>query len=115
MKKNINFLAIAAVASLTVAACNNNSTETTDTIDSTPIEQVAEEIIAEPAEVLDTTPVVVEEATKAAKQTVKKAAKQATKEVVNTTVNENEVPAAAKKEVDTKVQNTGKNTMKPKF
>lgn len=114
MKKNIKFLAIAAVASLTVAACNNNSTETTDTIDSTPIEQVAEEIIAEPAEVLDTTPVV-EEATKAAKQTVKKAAKQATKEVVNTTVNENEVPAAAKKEVDTKVQNTGKNTMKPKF
>ena len=107
MKKNIKFLAIAAVASLTVAACNNNSTETTDTIDSTPIEQVAEEIIAEPAEVLDTTPVVVEEATKAAKQ--------ATKEVVNTTVNENEVPAAAKKEVDTKVQNTGKNTMKPKF
>ena len=35
MKKNIKFLAIAAVASLTVAACNNNSTETTDTVDTT--------------------------------------------------------------------------------
>ena len=50
MKKSFKLAAIAAIASLTIVACNNNNTEATDTIDSTAIEQVAEEeIIAEPA------------------------------------------------------------------
>ena len=40
MKKSFKVLAIAAIASLTVVACNNNNTEATDTIDSTAIEHL---------------------------------------------------------------------------
>lgn len=78
MKKSFKVLAVAAIASMTLVACNNNKTEATDTIDSTAaIEQVAEEqIIAEPAEVLDTTPVVEEKTTTTAKKIVKKEVKQ---------------------------------------
>lgn len=57
MKKTFKFAAIAIVASLTMIACNNNNQATEDTIDSTAIEQIAEdELIAEPvvAEVADT-------------------------------------------------------------
>jgi hypothetical protein len=86
MKKSFKVLAIAAIASLTIVACGNNNTEATDTIDSTAIEQVAEEeIIAEPAEVLDTTPVVEEQQAPA---TSKKVAQTTSKPVVNTQAKE---------------------------
>ncbi len=72
MKKSFKVLAIAAIASLTFVACNNNQTAE-EAVDSTAIEQVAEEeVIAEPVAVADTTPVVEEQAP-AAKQPVKKA------------------------------------------
>lgn len=83
MKKSFKLAAIAAIASLTIVACNNNNTEATDTIDSTAIEQVVEEqeMIAEPAEVLDTTPVVEEQkATATVKATKKEQAKPVVKE-----------------------------------
>lgn len=76
MKKSFKVLAIAAIASLTFVACNNNNTEATDTIDSTAIEQVVEEeVIAEPVAVADTTPVVEEQAP-AVKQPVKNIVKK---------------------------------------
>ena len=83
MKKSFKVLAIAAIASLTVVACNNNNTEATDTIDSTAIEQVAEEqeIIAEPAEVLDTTPTVEEKVATTAKKAVKTVVNKEAKEM----------------------------------
>ena len=83
MKKSFKVLAIAAIASLTVVACNNNNTEATDTIDSTAIEQVAEEqeIIAEPAEVLDTTPAVEEKVATTAKKAVKTVVNKEAKEM----------------------------------
>ena len=89
MKKVFKLAAIAAIASMTLVACNNNNTEATDTIDSTAIEQIAdEEIIAEPAEVLDTTPVVEEQQAepvkKAAKKTAQKAAQQMEKAATET-------------------------------
>ena len=89
MKKVFKLAAIAAIASMTLVACNNNNTEATDTIDSTAIEQIAdEEIIAEPAEVLDTTPVVEEQQAepvkKAAKKTAQKAAQQLEKTATET-------------------------------
>jgi hypothetical protein len=89
MKKVFKLAAIAAIASMTLVACNNNNTEATDTIDSTAIEQIAdEEIIAEPAEVLDTTPVVEEQKAepvkKAAKKTAQKAAQQLEKAATET-------------------------------
>ena len=77
MKKVFKLAAIAAIASMTLVACNNNNTEATDTIDSTAIEQIAdEEIIAEPAEVLDTTPVVEEQQAEPVKKAAKKTARK---------------------------------------
>jgi len=112
MKKNIKFLAIAAVASLIFVACNNNSTETTDTLDTTAIEQaVVEEM---PVEVLDTTPVVAEETpVQTAKKAVKTTAKKAVKEEVKTV--QEEVKTATKDQVNTGVTSTGKTSMKPKL
>lgn len=109
MKKNIKFLAIAAVASLTVAACNNNSTETTDTVDTTAIEQVVAEEM--PVEVLDTTPVV-EETAQVAKKAVKSTAKKAVKEVKAA---QEEAQTETKAQVNTEVKKTGKTSMKPKL
>lgn len=85
MKKVFKLAAIAAIASMTLVACNNNNTEATDTIDSTAIEQIAdEEIIAEPVEVLDTTPVVEEQQAEAAKKAVKKTAQKAAQQIEKT-------------------------------
>lgn len=84
MKKVFKMAAIAAIASMTLVACNNN-TEATDTIDSTAIEQIAdEELIAEPVEVLDTTPVVEEQQAETAKKVVKKTAQKAAQQIEKT-------------------------------
>lgn len=112
MKKSIKLLAIATIASLTVVACNNNNTEATDTIDSTAIEQVAEEeeIVAEPAEVLDTTPAVEEKVATTAKKAVKKVAKKVEEKIVN-----EEPVKKATEEAPKAATNSGKSSMKPKF
>lgn len=83
MKKVFKMAAIAAIASITLVACNNNKAATEDTTAAEPIEQIVEdEMMAEPAEVLDTTPVVKEEP--AAKKAVKPAAKKTDKNTVKT-------------------------------
>lgn len=112
MKNVFKFMAVAAIASLTMVACNNNNTEATDTIDTTAaIEQIAEdEMVAEPAEVLDTTPVVEEQQAPAKStktQATKKTAAAPTAAKVedngNTTIEKNipavnsDKPAEAKK------------------
>lgn len=111
MKKSIKLLAVAAIASMTIVACNNNK-PAEGAVDTTAIEEVVEEeIIAEPAEVLDTTPVV-EEAAQVAKKAVKKVAKETVKKIDENVVKE-EVKAT--KDAPKDVQKTGKTSMKPKF
>lgn len=88
MKKTMKLVALAVVASLTVVACNNNKAAE-ETVDSTAIEQVAEEVATEAEAVADTVVAVAEETAKeavkttanTAKKAVKKAAKNEVKEV----------------------------------
>lgn len=76
MKKTIKMLAVAAMASMTIVACNNNK-PAEEPVDTTAIEQVAEEQIEEPVEALDTVAqAVAEEAQVAAKKVAKKATKK---------------------------------------
>ncbi len=91
MKKTFKFAAIAVVASLTMIACNNNNQAIEDTIDSTAIEQVAQdEMIAEP-EVVAVTDTVKEEAPAPAKKpAVKKTPAQPQKQPVPTTIEKND-------------------------
>lgn len=86
------FAAIAAVASFTLVACNNNNQATEDTIDSTAIEQIAEdEMIAEPIS-CEQTDTIKEEAAPAAKpapakkQTAKKEVTKEDTKVIGTEV-----------------------------
>lgn len=110
MKKSIKLLAVAAIASMTIVACNNNK-PAEGAVDTTAIEEVVEEeIIAEPAEVLDTTPVV-EEAAQVAKKAVKKVAKETVKKIDENVKEE----VKATKDAPKDVQKTGKTSMKPKF
>lgn len=115
MKKSFKVLAIAAIASLTVVACNNNNTEATDTIDSTAIEQVAEEqeIIAEPAEVLDTTPTVEKKVATTAKKAVKTVVNKEAKEMAKA-LKEETKPTEEAIKADSKADNqmTGKELRK---
>lgn len=97
MKKTIRLAAIAAVASLTIVACNNNKTAE-EAVDSTAIEQVAEEVATECEAVADTVAAVAEEqvaapAKKAATTAKKATAKKA--ENNNPTVKVEEAPKAA--------------------
>lgn len=73
MKKSFKLLAIAALASMTIVACNNKPAEEAE--DTTAIEATVEEQIAEVAEVADTVVAAVEE--KAATATKKTTAKKA--------------------------------------
>ena len=110
MKKSIKLLAVAAIASMTIVACNNNK-PAEGAVDTTAIEEVVEEeILAEPAEVLDTTPVV-EEAAQVAKKAVKKVAKETVKKIDENVKEE----VKATKDAPKDVQKTGKTSMKPKF
>lgn len=85
MKKTIRLAAIAAVASLTIVACNNNKTAE-EAVDSTAIEQVAEEVATESEAVADTVAAVVEEQVAApAKKAATTAKKAATKKAESTT------------------------------
>ena len=101
MKKVFKMMAVAAIASLTLVACNNNKT-TEEEVDSTAIEAIVEdELIAEPAEVLDTTPVVeVKEAATAAKP----AAKSTAKKVEQKTGEATQQTAPSTKEVQNNVE-----------
>lgn len=87
MKKTFRLAAIAAVASLTIVACNNNKTAE-EAVDSTAIEQVAEEVATECEAVADTVAAAVEEqvatTAKKAATTAKKAAAKKVEEGTNT-------------------------------
>lgn len=77
MKKVFKLAAIAAIASVTLVACNNNNKPAEEEIDTTAIEQIAEdELFADPMDVVDTVVAVVEQQATAAKKTVKKAEKK---------------------------------------
>lgn len=107
MKKSIKFLAVVAIASMTMVACNNNA-PAEEVVDSAAIEQIVpEETIAEPAEVLDTTPVVEEQ--KAAATTTTK--KPATKKTVAPAKKAEEAAPAAKVNTE-KVATTTESTSK---
>lgn len=110
MKNIFKSMAAVVVCTLTFAACNNNNTETVDTLESTTIEQVTEDEIVAPAEVLDTTPVVEEQQTPAptkakAKTTAKKAAAAptATKTEEGNTTIQKTIPAKSESGETTKV------------
>lgn len=115
MKKSFKLLAVAAIASLTIVACNNNK-PAEEEIDSTPIEEIVEdEVIAEPVAVADTTPATVEEqVTKVAKKAVKKASNEVITKLEDNTIKE-EVKPATKEEINTEAKKSGKTSMKPKF
>ncbi len=102
MKKVFMYMAVAAAASLTFAACNNNN-QPAEEVDSTAVEQVVveEPVIAEPVEVADETPAVEEQKAPAKEKKTQKATKKENPPVVTATPTENteakaEVPAAAK-------------------
>ena len=96
MKKTIRLAAIAAVASLTIVACNNNKTAE-EAVDSTAIEQVAEEVATECEAVADTVAAVAEEVAAPAKKAATTAKKATAKKAENNnpTVKVEEAPKAA--------------------
>ncbi len=111
MKKTFKLAAIAAIASLALVACNNNKAAEEE-VDSTAIEQIAEEVAPVADEIADTVAAVAETPAPApAKKTPAKKAEpkdEGMKIQVNTTTTSTEIKVDPNKADDVKVSTTRK-------